>query len=108
MLVNASWSRSYPPPIMKERENSTPDLQAAIREHLLPAISELKATQERLRALRESLPAVPGRDEEETDVVTELRSVIDCVLVDSLGPAARDLEAAAAYVSKGGREPGER
>lgn len=92
---------------MSESENSTPDIQAAVQEHLLPVVSELKALQERLRGFRESLPAAPGRDEEETDAVTELRSVIDCVLVDSIGPAARDLEAAAVCVSKG-REPGER
>jgi hypothetical protein len=92
---------------MKKREDSTPDLRAAVQEHVLPAVSELKGIQEKLRALRESLPAAAGRDEEETDLVTELRSAIDCVLVDSLGPAARDLEAVAAYVSKG-REPGER
>jgi hypothetical protein len=47
---------------------------------------------------------VSGRDEEEMDAVTELRSVIDCVLLDSLGPAARDLETVAAYLSRG-RKP---
>lgn len=92
---------------MKEHTDSTSDLQTVVQKHVLPAVSELKALQGKLRALRESLPAGAGRDEEEMDAVTELRSVIDCVLVDSLGPATRDLEAAAAYVAKG-REPGER
>ena len=35
----------------------------------------------------------------------ELRSAIECVLVDSLGPALRDLTAAAAYTWT---EPGDR
>ncbi|HET9212228.1 MAG TPA: hypothetical protein VFR03_17625 [Thermoanaerobaculia bacterium] len=85
-----------------------PDIQAAVQEHLLPAVSELKAVRERLKALQESLPALPDRGEEEIDAVTELRSVLGCVLLDSLGPAIRDLQAAAAYATKGGREPDER
>jgi hypothetical protein len=94
---------------MKELEDSMPDIQAAIQEKLLPAVSELKDIQDRLRALQESLPpAAPDRGEEEMDVVTELRSVLGCVLLDSIGPAIRDLQAAAAYASKGGREPGGR
>ena len=94
---------------MKKREDSTPDIQAAVQEKLLPAVSELKDIQDRLKALQESLPpATPDRGEEEMDAVTELRSVLGCVLLDSIGPAIRDLQAAAAYVSKGGREPGGR
>ena len=89
---------------MKKREDSTPDIQAAVQKELLPAVSDLKSVQERLRALQESLPAVPDQGEEEMDAVTELRSVLGCVLLDSLGPAIRDLLAAAAYVSKS-REP---
>jgi hypothetical protein len=89
---------------MSERENPMRYIEAAIQEHVLPVASELKAIQKRLRELRESLPPVSGRDEEEMDAVTELRSVIDCVLLDSLGPAARDLETVAAYLSKG-RKP---
>jgi hypothetical protein len=92
---------------MSERENSTPDLEAAVREQLLPTISGLKVVQERLRVLQESLPVVPDPGDEEMDAVTELRSVIDCVLLDSIGPAIRDLQTVAAYVSKN-REPGER
>lgn len=92
---------------MKKREDSTPDIRAAVQEHLLPAVAGLEAIQERLRALQESLPAVPDRGEEEMDVVTELRSVLGCVLLDSVGPAIRDLQTVAAYVSKD-REPDER
>ena len=84
-----------------------PDLQAAVQEHLLPAMSELKDVQERLRAFQESLPATPDRGEEEMDAVTELRSVLGCVLLDSIGPAIRDLQAAAAYAAKP-RQPDER
>lgn len=86
---------------MKEHTDSTSDLQAVVQKHVLPAVSELKALQGKLRALRESLPAGAGRDEEEMDAVTELRSVIDCVLVDSIDPAIRDLLAAVAYARKG-------
>jgi hypothetical protein len=92
---------------MSELENSTPDIKAAVQEKLLPAVSELKDIEGRLRSLQESLPAAPDRGEEEMDAVTELRSVLGCVLLDSIGPAIRDLLAAAAYVSKG-REPGGR
>ncbi len=92
---------------MEERKDSTLNLQAVVQEHVLPAVSELKALQEKLRSLRDSLPVPSGQDEEEMDAVTELRSVIDCILLDSLGPAGRDLEAAAVYVSKG-RKSGER
>jgi hypothetical protein len=93
---------------MKKLEDSTPDIQAAVQEKLLQAVSELKDIQDRLRALQESLPpAAPDRGEEEMDAVTELRSVLGCVLLDSIGPAIRDLQAAA-YALKGGREPGGR
>jgi hypothetical protein len=92
---------------MKKREESTLDLQAAVQEHLLPDISELKAIQERLRALLESLPDTPDQGEEESDAVTQLRSVLGCVLLDSIDPAVRDLQAVAAYVAKR-REPDER
>ena len=92
---------------MKKREDSTLDLQAAVQEQLLPSVSELKAVRERLRAFQESLPDTPDPGEEESDAVTELRSVLGCVLLDSLDPAVRDLQTVAAYVAKH-REPDER
>ncbi|HEY2291873.1 MAG TPA: hypothetical protein VGM86_14325 [Thermoanaerobaculia bacterium] len=92
---------------MKKREDSTLDLQAAVQEQLLPDVSELKAIRERLRAFQESLPKTPDQGEEEIDAVTELRSVLGCVLLDSIGPAIRDLQAVAAYVAKR-QEPDER
>jgi len=104
LLVHGSSRGPYPPPVMKKRENSTLDLQAAVQEELLPDVSELKALQERLRALLESLPDTPDQGEEEIDAVTELRSVLGCVLLDSIGPAIRDLQAVVAYVAKR-REP---
>jgi hypothetical protein len=106
-LSKANALLRYSPGIMSKREDSIPDIEAAVREQLLPAIAELKVTQEKLRVLQESLPVTPDRGEEDMDVVTELRSVIDCVLLDSVGPAIRDLLEVAAYVSKN-RKPGER
>ena len=85
---------------MKEREESTLDIQAAVQEQILPSVSELQALRERLRAFQESLPDRPDQGEEEIDAVTELRSVLGCVLLDSIGPAIRDLQAVAAYVAK--------
>jgi hypothetical protein len=70
-------------------------------------IGEIQAD---LRRVSESLP--PGGNSEEQDVAAELRAVIDCVLVDSIGPAIRDLQAAAEYsgeaeneVSGAGEDP---
>jgi hypothetical protein len=61
---------------------------------------ELEAIVFRLRGVRASLPepveeAVRWLDIEELDSMTELRAVIDCVLLDRLGPAIRDLREAA-------------
>jgi hypothetical protein len=35
--------------------------------------------------------------EEDPDVATEVRSIIECVLADQIGPAVRDLGAAVEY-----------
>jgi hypothetical protein len=58
-----------------------------------------------LQELARALPASAGQDdvEEEPDVATEVRSIIECVLVDQIGPAVRDLDAAAGYRPKGRR-----
>jgi hypothetical protein len=92
---------------MKKREDSVLDLQAAVQEKLLPDVSELKAIQERLRGLLESLPDTPDQEEEESDAATALQSVLGCVLLDSISPAIRDLQAVAAYVAQR-QEPDER
>jgi hypothetical protein len=91
---------------MSKGKNATPEIHAAVKERLLPAVSDLKDIQERLKALQESLPAASARVEEEMDAVTELRSVLGCVLLDSIGPAIRDLLAAADFVAKGGTPGG--
>lgn len=85
---------------MKKREDSTLDLQAAVQEQILPSISELKVIRKRLRAFQESLPETPDPGEEEGDAVTELRSVLGCVLLDSLDPTIRDLQAVVAHIAK--------
>ena len=43
--------------------------------------------------------------EEDPDVATEVRSIIECVLTDQIGPAVRDLGAAAEYRRKERGEP---
>jgi hypothetical protein len=88
------------------------ELEAAVQDQLQEIAEDLKKIEKRLRALHGSLPAPSTGDreeesEEENDVATELRAVIDCVLTDSIGPAIRDLLAAAAY-SRKKREPGVR
>jgi hypothetical protein len=80
------------------------DLEA-VQDELQVAVGKLEGIEKSLVALRDSLPAhVPGDQEEETDeqtdVAIELRSVIDCVLTDSIRPAIRDLRAASLYRGK--------
>ena len=56
---------------------------------------ELESIRLRLLGIHEGLPAPEAGEEEEEDRVT-LRSVIECVLNDSLEPAIHDLRAATA------------
>jgi hypothetical protein len=77
---------------MNEMENDT-------REKLREIAGELDALQARLRevALRLTAPPPPRSHEAEDaldvtlDVATELRAVIECVLIDRIQPALRDL-----------------
>jgi hypothetical protein len=77
---------------MTEMENDT-------REKLREIAGELDALQVRLRelALRLTAPPRPRPDETEDaldvtlDAATELRAVIECVLIDRIQPALRDL-----------------
>jgi hypothetical protein len=68
-------------------------------------VEELKGIRLRLEKIAASLP-VPAReevmllDEEEPDVATEVRAIVECVLADQIGPAVRDLVAAAEYRTK--------
>ncbi len=88
------------------------ELEAAVQDALEALAEDLKKIDKRLVVLHGSVPApsIADREEdadEEIDVATEIRSVIDCVLTDSIRPAIRDLLAAAAYARKK-REPGDR
>ena len=88
--------------------NPTLEIESAVQDEIRTAVVEnLKGIREKLRTLQESLPVPPDRGEDDMDTATELRSVIDCVLVDSIDPAIRDLTAAAAYPRKG-RKPSDR
>lgn len=84
-----------------ESETPAPDVETAAQAELRKIAEDLKVVRERLRVVQESLPGAPDRGDDEMDIATELRSVIDCVLVDSIGPALRDLLAAVAYTQKG-------
>lgn len=82
------------------------ELEAAAQAELEGILKELDAIRTRLEALHARLPVPPQETamllgEEEMDVSTEVRSVIECVLNDSLRPAIRDLAAAASYRPKG-------
>jgi hypothetical protein len=94
---------------MTESESLAVDL-AAIQEELREVLPGLKGIERRLRAIHGRLPAPSDAEkeqeaEDEEDVSTEIRSVIECVLTDSLGPAIRDLETVSRYgVKKGGKD----
>lgn len=79
------------------------------RTELQALVRELEGFQGRLLALRQRLPlspqATPEKDvHSDPDVPDEMARVIDCVLLDSIGPAIRDLAAAAEYVPAGKAE----
>jgi hypothetical protein len=77
--------------------------EAAAQAELRKIVTELELLRSRLLEIVETLPKPPGdvEDEDEMDVATEVRSVIECVLTDNIRPAIRDLRAAAAYGSRG-------
>lgn len=66
------------------------------REEVRRVAGEMKGHWYRLQGVMASLPP-RGGDPEAEDVAVELRDVIACVLVDSIGPGIRDLLAAASY-----------
>lgn len=87
---------------MSERED---EAQARVR----GVVEELRAIRLRLEEIAAGLPVSPREammllGEEEPDVVTELRSTIECVLADQIRPAIRDLTRAASYRPKGRKE----
>jgi len=82
------------------------DVETAARERLQEAAAQLEALQRQLREIHDSLPVSSHEDlmllgEEDMDVATETRSVIECVLNDSIQPAIRDLKSVAAYRPNG-------
>jgi hypothetical protein len=95
---------------MTESKSVAGDLEATARGELREIVDELKGIERRLRAIHQGLPTPPDAAtapevEDDKDVSTEIRSVIECVLTDSLGPAARDLQAASLYGVKGKAGP---
>lgn len=70
-------------------------------------VEALKKVRSNLRDVAASLPSTPEEAmyaEEDPDVATEVRAVIECVLTDQIGPALRDLTAAAEYHRKEKRD----
>jgi hypothetical protein len=77
--------------------------QGQIRE----VVRELKLLKLRLSGVVASLPPSPAEtspllDVEPADLKTEIRSVVECVMNDSLGPAIRDLEEVAGGEDRSG------
>jgi hypothetical protein len=89
-------------PVLKRRGGAVTETEAAAQAALRVIVVALEALRSRLEEVHAALPAPPQEmamllGEEETDVSTEVRSVIECVLADNLNPAIRDLAAAASY-----------
>lgn len=71
-------------------------------------VEALKGVRSKLRDVAAALPSTLEEAmyaEEDPDVATEVRAVIECVLTDQIGPALRDLTAAAEYHRKRRDEP---
>lgn len=80
--------------------------EVAAQAELRQMVEELETIRSRLSDLHDRLPVSPEETamligDAEMDFATGVRSVIECVLADSLGPAIRDLAAAASYRLKG-------
>lgn len=78
------------------------DAEDAAQAELQRVVEELDAIRSHLVEIHARLPVPPEESamllgEEEMDVATEVRSIIECVLTDSIQPAIRDLAVAAAY-----------
>jgi hypothetical protein len=77
------------------------EAEAAAQAELQRIVEELDAIRFRLQDMHAKLPVSAEETamllgEKEMDVATEVRSIIECVLNDSIQPAIRDLAAAAA------------
>lgn len=81
------------------------EAEAAAQAELREVVEKLDGIRARLVDLHAKLPVPPQEGamllgEEEMDVSTEVRSVIECVLADMIEPVIRDLAAAASYRPK--------
>ena len=86
-----------------ERMNEIEAVQGEIRE----VVRELKLLKLRLSGVVARLSPSPAEaspllDVEPADPKTEIRSVVECVMSDSLGPAIRDLEEVAGAADRSG------
>ncbi len=93
---------------MTRQNSAASDAEAAAQARLKEIAEDLKDVEKRLREIHKSLaspenarPGPAAESEADNDISTEIRSVIECVLTDSLGPAIRDLRTAARYGTKG-------
>ena len=78
------------------------DVESAARTRLQRVVEVLQTLDGELTAIGTGLPVSQREDvmyagEEDWDFPTEVRSVIECVRTDWIGPAIRDLRDAAAY-----------
>ncbi len=85
------------------------EAEAAAQAELRKIVEDLETIRSRLSDLHAKLPVPPQETamllgEEEMDVATEVRSVVECILADCIEPAIRDLAAAAAYRPTGQEE----
>ena len=88
---------------------ATPGAELPAQEEVRQIAGELHALCQRLEGVHQSLPIASNEalmllGEADMNVATELRSVIECVLNDSLRPAVRDLKAATEYRAPSGGE----
>jgi hypothetical protein len=89
----------------EERMNEVEAAQGEIR----GVVRELRSLKVRLAGVVASLPPSPAEtsplpDMEQTDLRTEIRSVVECVVNDSLAPAIRDLDDVADLPAAGAEE----
>lgn len=79
------------------------EAEAAVQEELREIVRNLEENRERLQGIAESLPLPPLERPELRDVdlagdpdfTSEVRRVIQCILIDNLEPALRDLRSVA-------------
>lgn len=67
-------------------------IKSGVKADLRRAVRDLEAVRERLRAAIDSLPVDRRKVDDEPGSSSEVRSILECILADSLDPAIRDLE----------------